>query len=858
MATQRTNDMSMTNQISSHNAALAIALSVALLLFVAACGSSSSSSPDDSMDAADEATAEIALEVTPPEKEVEAGSEIGDAGELPDTEGEELQETEILSPDEVSEGEDETAVSDETLETVETIDAEPLEELPPEICPVNGVACDDEDPCSYDDRCMDGACGGTVYSCDDGRSCTEDSCDGKGACAFVRMDGYCLINGLCVEDGKGLPGNWCVKCLVDTDPSKWTVDTFGACEDDDPCTENETCIEGKCVFDVAGCDDDNPCTTDICIAGLGCQSIPAYITCDNGDICDSGDICVDGLCVGGDQKLDCDDGNACTADACDPELGCVNEVFSGPCDDGDVCTLEDACVDGVCTPSAALLSCDDSNNCTDDTCHPIAGCLHKTKENNICCQGGLSFCDDGNFCTTDLCDPESGECDYAFNELACDDGDACTAGDTCGEGVCSPAGPTDCDDGNVCTNDTCDSFGGCFHASMAGSCDDQDLCTTGDRCEGGTCTGDMKFCTDGEVCTTDSCDPLTGDCVFPPNDAPCEDNNICTESDHCDAGACTGDALPCDDGDLCTTDMCNPLSGCYHQPYSGPCDDGIECTTNDTCSGGVCAGNDALCTNCPPTFSDVVSKFTQLHIGTKGIPGQGLDVDDDPSTCSPAPGCSDGIDNAMSKFAGLANGELDKAFDENKLILLFEHSYPGWNLGGTPYQMNLYIAKPGDESCAMQTNNCPYLIDPNSMTEDCYPLVSFDNFTTQGGNFTAGGPGYLFPFDLPLLEGFNLSITLYFARIVGTYTVKNGEIDTLDGIIGGAVNKAEVITIIENIPDETFEDPSFPLSRDQIMSMINILLPTDIDTSGDGVKDGATMGITFTSIRGTITGLEPD
>jgi hypothetical protein len=39
----------------------------------------------------------------------------------------------------------------------------------------------------------------------------------------------------------------------------------------------------------------------------------------------------------------------------------------------------------------------------------------------------------------------------------------------------------------------------------------------------------------------------------------------------------------CDDGNVCTTDTCDPIQGCIHAPVS--CDDGSACTT-DTCSPG--------------------------------------------------------------------------------------------------------------------------------------------------------------------------------------------------------------------------------------------------------------------------------
>jgi hypothetical protein len=733
--------------------------------------------------------------------------------------------------------------------------AEPQPDLPPPVCPVDGVACDDGDPCTFDDRCLHGACGGTGYACDDGRPCTDDACDGAGSCTFARKDGWCLINGQCVQNGKGLPGNWCTKCLEDVDPWGWTMDAMGDCVDDDPCTTNERCEAGKCLTEPLVCDDGNPCTTDSCAAGAGCQYVPNFLACDNGDVCDQGDICIDGQCVGGDQKLDCDDDSDCTADACDPVDGCKTTVLEGtPCDDADVCTDGDTCAAGTCLPGPLVHPCDDGNACTADSCHPIAGCLHKTLENNICCKGGLSHCDDKNPCTTDVCDPETGSCTYQNNTASCDDGDACTSGDLCAEGTCLSGGPTDCDDHNDCTVDACDSFAGCLHTAVAGACDDADLCTTGDVCVSGKCVGEAKYCDDGEICTANKCEPTTGQCFFPPNNAPCDDASICTLNDHCANGACTGTPLPCDDGDPCTTDSCNKAVGCLHAPFTGPCDDGLECSVNDKCTNGVCAGDDSLCTNCPPTFATLTSKFNYLAIGTKGIPGEGLDIDGNAATCSPTPGCSGGIDNAMSKFAGIANGQITKPMEEGQIVILFEHTTP--NLAGTPYQINMYAGKPVDETCDIMNAVCDYWVDPATMTPDCYPLVFFDNFKAKDGKFTAGGQNYIFPIDLPLIPGVPLKITLFYARMEGTYTVANGKLDTLDGILGGAINKQEVVDIINNLPPDALGD--FPMTKDQLLNLLNSLLPTDMDTNADGVKDGASMGLKFKAIRGNLVGLKPE
>ena len=80
-------------------------------------------------------------------------------------------------------------------------------------------------------------------------------------------------------------------------------------------------------------------------------------------------------------------------------------------------------------------------------------------------------------------------------------------------------------------------------------------------------------CDDGNPCTTDSCNPQSG-CEFTANDLDCDDGNACTEDDVCSGGWCAGSPLVCDDDNICTQDGCNPESGCVNTSVAGDCDDG--------------------------------------------------------------------------------------------------------------------------------------------------------------------------------------------------------------------------------------------------------------------------------------------
>src|SRR5262245_59357894 len=77
-----------------------------------------------------------------------------------------------------------------------------------------------------------------------------------------------------------------------------------------------------------------------------------------------------------------------------------------------------------------VCDCDDGRPCTVDTCDPANGeCLH----NDAACEcTEAAECDDSNECTLDGCDATTELCSHEPREgEGCDDGDACTALDTC-------------------------------------------------------------------------------------------------------------------------------------------------------------------------------------------------------------------------------------------------------------------------------------------------------------------------------------------------------------------------------------------------------------------------------------------
>ncbi len=255
------------------------------------------------------------------------------------------------------------------------------------------------------------------------------------------------------------------------------------------------------------------------------------------------------------------DGNECTQD-CLPQSGCVYKKLSGvPCADepgGNVCTT-DVCQSGVCTHPPN--TCDDGIDCTVDSCDPILGCQATNSD---------VLCDDSESCTTEYCDPGSGDpqtgcvTGSVADGTVCDDGTVCTTDDRCLGGTCVPQGPAlECDDGDECTLNNCHPVLGCLNDEDPVACDCLD--------EGGSPLPFGDRCMDGDRCTVD---------------------------DVCDGGgSCVSGTVCPDDGNPCTTESCS-FGFCIHNdtlcPGSGACVEGEPCSDGTACTVGTCTGGECV------------------------------------------------------------------------------------------------------------------------------------------------------------------------------------------------------------------------------------------------------------------------
>lgn len=331
-----------------------------------------------------------------------------------------------------------------------------------------------------------------VDKCDDGDSCTIDSCD-------LAAGGKCKH----VDRPDGTP-----------------------CNDHFPCTAKDQCKSGKCAGTADPSADDKPCSDD--------------------DWCTVGDRCKAGKCAPGKPR-DCDDGQSCTEDGCDPVRACRHlDAWDGKsCADDAPCRKDPKCVHGTC--QGPLLpegsACDDGNACTvDDKCTYFGACL------------GGPGCDDGDPCTKDACAGASAKCTHAVlpDGAACRDDKPCRASGECKAGKCTggvAADGTLCDDNNSCTwKDAC--FGGhCLggeNMPYGTGCHDAGPCVVG-VCLNGECLAKKTGgpCDDHNPCTLDICKPtglFEARCSFAPvtASAACDDGDPCTTNGQCTQGRCVG------------------------------------------------------------------------------------------------------------------------------------------------------------------------------------------------------------------------------------------------------------------------------------------------------------------------------
>lgn len=278
-------------------------------------------------------------------------------------------------------------------------------------CIASRCACAIDGDCPAGQRCGQGglctdatdACASTY--CDAGTVCRG------GGCAVAACDQGCrpgevceLTTGLCrfIEPCR-LP----VLCPVDGGVCEGGLKPDGTpCGDGELCTAGDVCLAGVCAGTPYSCSGTpGVCELSIVCAGDGgCAALPRPdgTPCDDGNLCTHTDGCKSGAC-GGNLYV-CAPNVCASASACAGDGGCETTAQNegAACDDTNLCSVNDVCVAGTCL--GATYSCPLPAPCEEMVaCNGDGGCIVKPKQNGA----------------------------------ACDDGQACTVGDTCTNNVCS-------------------------------------------------------------------------------------------------------------------------------------------------------------------------------------------------------------------------------------------------------------------------------------------------------------------------------------------------------------------------------------------------------------------------------------
>lgn len=492
--------------------------------------------------------------------------------------------------------------------------------LPGEICDevdgcrgcIDDFECDDGLFCNGRETCeiqnvagQRGLCvPGTPPDCNDGLSCTDDSCDeGNDQCVNEPVESRCNDGLFCNGIESCSPG-----ADPQTNPTGCTVVGTNcldllACTDDscdegnDECVHtpnNTTCDDGRF------CNGEEWCNPDA-LPGDGCEPAPTSVICPPGLFCSE----IAGACVECDSVDDCDDGITCTNDICSNNV-CSNVPLDTFCADTSFCNGVE-----TCNPNAAPGStgCEPGTLPECPPTHPICA-----PEVDACVDCTLnSECSDGLFCNgIETCNFEDFVAAGQVGSVAGPNGVPTIT-------YCRPGLPPICNDNLDCTADSCEESSVtpghvCRFEPNNAICDDLQFCNGVEQCLPDFCTtaacvvaglpsgcvpGLPPSCGDSFACTMDVCDEVTDRCVNTPNHQFCSDGLACDGEERCDPdpnvnvagddGCREGTPPSCDDWIDCTIDRCQELTvagrnyDCIHEPDHSFCDNGIFCDGKEQC-----------------------------------------------------------------------------------------------------------------------------------------------------------------------------------------------------------------------------------------------------------------------------------
>lgn len=198
----------------------------------------------------------------------------------------------------------------------------------------DGTRCEDGNAATIGDVCQSGVCAGVYNQCFAVDCPPLDQCHMRGECD--------PRTGACSQPPKpnGSP-----------------------CNDFSPITVNDICTDGECAGELNLCPGvhcptiDAPCLVNLCeptTGDCGLEALPDGLLCDDGNPLTFDDECVEGECVGTEDRCKnvvCEPLDQCFESVCNPVTGDCELSMSEDgkaCDDGWPGTDGDVCQQGAC------------------------------------------------------------------------------------------------------------------------------------------------------------------------------------------------------------------------------------------------------------------------------------------------------------------------------------------------------------------------------------------------------------------------------------------------------------------------------------------------------------------------------